>query len=259
MSAKASAGTLDFSEQHKGRKQFEATPLKEKTSKNLLYVAMVSMVMLFAGLTSAVIVSKGGHFWVNIKLPVAFWYSSGLILVSSFTAILAQKAIAKNNIGNTKILLFITLLLGIGFGVSQFIGYGQLIDRGFHLTSRVMTDEGEFIPKGEYGKDFTVSWKGKELKYEDGIFYLPDRPLNAVERLELTRSRNTSSSFLIFLSFLHLLHMVGGIIYLMFVTLFAFQERFSASNYLKIKLSNVYWHFLGILWIYLFVFLQYIH
>jgi len=258
MSANASAGVMDFTKNNNPRR-FKVTPLKEKTSKNLLYVAMISMVMLFAGLTSAVIVSKGGHFWVNISLPVAFWYSSGIIVLSSLTAIMAQRAIAKNNLQGTKILLLITLVLGLGFGVSQFMGYWQLVDGGFHLTSRIMTDEGEFIPKGQYGKDFTISWKGEELKYEDGLFFTSKGPLNDVEKLELTRTRNTASSFLIVLSALHLAHMIGGIIYLIFVTLFAFQYRFDSHNYLKIKLSNIYWHFLGILWIYLFVFLQYIH
>lgn len=258
MSTPTAAGVIDLSGNASPRVP-EVTPLKERTSKNLLYVAMVSIIMLFAGLTSAVIVSKGGHFWVNIALPTAFWYSSGLIVLSSFTAILAQRSIAKNNMDNTKFLLLVTLLLGIGFGISQFYGYKQLIDRGFYLTSRVMTDDGEFIPKGEYGKDFTISWKGEVMKYEEGIFFTSKGPLTAVERLELTRTRNTASSFLVFLSFLHLLHMVGGIIYLMVVAIMAFQYRFNSSNYLKIKLSNIYWHFLGILWIYLFVFLQYIH
>lgn len=256
MNTMTSAGTYEMA----GNNQATDEKLRnERTKRLLLYFGMVGMVMLFAGLTSAVIVSKGGHFWVNIKLPVAFWYSSGLIVVSSLTAILAQRAIAKNKQGATKIMLLITLMLGIGFGVAQFVGYGQLVNHGFHLTSRVMTDEGEFIPKGEYGKDFTVSWKGQELRYEDGLFFLPDRPLNAVEKLELTRSRNTASSFLIVLSFLHLLHMVGGVLYLLAVNIMAFKGRFSSDNYMKIKLNNIYWHFLGILWIYLFVFLQYIH
>lgn len=257
MSATTTAGAFDLS--GKPAQDTDQKLRKERTSKLLLYFGMVGMVMLFAGLTSAVIVSKGGHFWVNINLPVAFWYSSGIIVLSSLTAIMAQRAIAKNNQQATKFLLLVTLVMGIGFGISQFQGYWQLVDGGFHLTSRVMTDEGEFIPKGQYGKDFTISWKGEVLKYEEGIFFTSKGPLNEVEKLELMRSRNTASSFLIVLSALHLLHMVGGVLYLLFVTLFAFQHRFNSSNYLKIKLSNIYWHFLGILWIYLFVFLQYIH
>jgi cytochrome c oxidase subunit III len=259
MSATLSAQPLDTSNQKTGRKVEPVDPTYEKAKKNVMYFAIVSIIMLFGGLTSAVIVSKGGNFWVSTKLPAAFWISSALILAGSLTAIMAQNAIAKNKFEATKLFTTVTLVLGIGFGIFQFQGYKQMVDGGYLLTSRILDDEGKFIPTGEYGKDFTVSWQGETLKYEDGIFYKKTGPLSEVEKLKLTWTRNTSSSFIYILTFLHLLHMIGGIIYLMVVTVFAYQYRFNSSNYLKIKLSNIYWHFLGILWIYLFVFLQYIH
>lgn len=259
MSASISAQTLDNAEKKSGRKILVSDPIKEKARKNVMYFAIVSMVMLFGGLTSAVIVAKGGNFWVSTRLPGAFWISSGLILLSSLTAILTQRAIAAGKLESTKLFISITLLLGIGFGIFQFQGYKQMVDGGYLLTSRIMDDDGSFVPTGVYGKDFTVTWKGESLKYEDGIFYKSTGPLSETEKLKLTWTRNTASSFIYILTFLHLLHMLGGIIYLLVVTVYAFQYRFNSSNYLKIKLSNIYWHFLGILWIYLFVFLQYIH
>ncbi|HLP14109.1 MAG TPA: cytochrome c oxidase subunit 3, partial [Flavobacteriales bacterium] len=117
----------------------------------------------------------------------------------------------------------------------------------------------KFVPTGKYGSDFTVTWRGEHLKFENGIFYKSTGPLNEQENLKLKWTRNTASSFVYILTFLHLLHMIGGILYVLFVTIYAFQLRFDSSNYLKIKLANIYWHFLGLLWIYLFVFLQYIH
>ena len=259
MSATISATTMNTNTNTSARKVIPVDPIHEKAKKNVMYFAIVSIVMLFGGLTSAVIVSKGGNFWVSTRLPTAFWISSGLILFSSLTAIFAKNAIAKNNFNGTKLFTTITLILGIGFGIFQYMGYKQLVDGGYLLTSRIMDDNGVFIPKGEYGKDFTVSWQGETLKYEEGIFFKKTGPLSENELLKLTWTRNTSSSFIYILTFLHLLHMLGGIIYLIVVTVFAYQYRFNSSNYLKIKLSNIYWHFLGILWIYLFVFLQYIH
>lgn len=254
-----SAQTINTSDKKSGRKVIPADPIHEKAKKNVMYFAIVSITMMFGGLTSAVIVSKGGNFWVSTKLPSAFWISSALILFGSLTAIIAKNAIAKNNFEATKLFTTITLLLGIGFGIFQFIGYQQMVKGGYFLTSRILDDDGKFVPTGEYGKDFVVTWQGEALKYENGIFYKKTGPISETEKLKLTWSKNTASSFIYILSFLHLLHMLGGIIYLMVVTVFAFQYRFNSSNYLKIKLSNIYWHFLGILWIYLFVFLQYIH
>ncbi len=259
MSATLSAQPINSSNERSGRKVVPLEPNFEKAKKNVMYFAIVSIIMMFGGLTSAVIVAKGGNFWVSTTMPAAFWISSGIILLGSLTAIMAKNAIAKNKLETTKLFTTITLVLGIAFGIFQFQGYKQMVDGGYLLTSRILDDEGKFVPTGEYGKDFTVSWQGETLKYEDGIFYKKTGPLSEVEKLKLTWTRNTSSSFIYILTFLHLLHMIGGIIYLMVVTVFAYQYRFNSSNYLKIKLSNIYWHFLGILWIYLFVFLQYIH
>lgn len=234
--------------------------LKEKTAKNLLWVGIISIIMMFGGLTSAVIVSQGGNFWVNVKLPAAFWISSGLVLAGSLLLVMAKRAVAQNNLGQTKMLLTLTLLIGFGFGITQFWGYKQMVENGHFLTGKIIDPYTKtFIPKGEYGKDFTLSWKGEELKYENGIFYSSTGPLSEAAVLKLQGEDNTSSSFIYFLSFLHLLHLVGGVIYLMVVTTMAFRERFSPANHLKIKLCGIYWHFLALLWIYLFVFLQYIH
>lgn len=233
--------------------------IKEKVSKNLLWFGIIGIVMMFSGLTSAVIVSKGGNFWININMPMAFWISTGLILLSSLTINMARTSILKNNKSATKFLVLITLLLGIAFSISQFMGYKQLFDGGHAFTSRIFDDQGNPIPKGQYGKDYSISYKGEILKMEEGIFFKSTGPLSDTERLKLINTRNTSSSYLYMLTFLHFLHMAGGLIYLIVVSVMAFREKFDSSNCLKIKLSGIYWHFLGILWIYLFVFFQFIH
>ena len=61
----------------------------EKMKKNLVYVSCFSIVMLFAGLSSAYIVSMGDAFWLETALPSAFWWSTGCITLSSLTFIVA--------------------------------------------------------------------------------------------------------------------------------------------------------------------------
>ena len=53
---------------------------QNKAKKNLVYIGMFSVVMFFAGLTSAYIVSMGDSFWVKTQLPQAFWISTVIIL-----------------------------------------------------------------------------------------------------------------------------------------------------------------------------------
>ena len=63
--------------------------------KNLVYVSMFSIIMMFAGLTSAYIVSMGDSFWLKFTLPTAFWISTGLIALSSICIQASQYSFAK--------------------------------------------------------------------------------------------------------------------------------------------------------------------
>jgi len=68
---------------------------------------------------------------------------------------------------------------------------------------------------------------------------------------------NASGSFLYVLTGLHLLHLVGGIFALLVVWIKSTQEKYNSENYLGIRLCAIFWHFLDLLWIFLFVFLLY--
>lgn len=225
-----------------------------RAKKMLLYLAIFSMVMFFAGLTSAYVVLMKGEYWVKIGMPNAFWISTALILISSFTFKLAVDATSKGNQKQTRILLLITLLLGVGFAASQFEGWKQLIERGHFISGSI-----ESI-SGTYGEDYTVVFKGKELVQVDGNFYFPDDN----ERTETLNERvlsksNTASSFIYVLSGLHLLHLAGGLLFLIYLVIKSFRVQVSATNNLGYKQGATYWHFLDILWVYLFLFLLFIH
>ena len=235
--------------------------VKEKAAKNLLTIGIISIIMMFGGLVSAFIVGQGGNFWVNLNLPNAFWISSGIIIASSLTINLALSFIKRNDAKKSNLMLLLTLVLGIAFGFYQFKGWGQLIERGSFFIGPIMdkTDGGFFL-KGEYGKDFTVSFGSEELVYENLRLYFPDgRELSAIQYDNLMNQRNTASSYYYLFTFLHLLHLVGGILYLIGVTVRGYLNQFSADNYLKIKLISIYWHFIDALWLFLFLFLQFIH
>ncbi len=114
----------------------ELKAAKQKTAKPMLWIAIVSMVMMFAGLTSAYIVSSNREDWVNFQMPSAFYVSTLLIVLSSITFVLAKVFIRKDNRQLTSIMLLSTLGLGIGFIFFQFEGYRQLTDLGLYLTGK---------------------------------------------------------------------------------------------------------------------------
>lgn len=220
----------------------------------LLYLAIFSMVMFFAGLTSAYVVLMKGEFWVNIEIPRAFYFSTAIIIVSSLTIKLAVDASKKGVQKMVQLMLSLTLVLGLAFAWSQFQGWQQLVDRGLSVSGNI-----ESIT-GTYGEDYTVIFKGKELVKVDGQLYFPDdqqRDESLNERV-LSKS-NTASSFIYTLSGLHLAHMIGGLIYLIYLVIRSYGFSFNASNNLSVKQGATYWHFLDILWVYLFLFLLFIH
>ncbi|MAM05028.1 MAG: cytochrome oxidase subunit III [Flavobacteriales bacterium] len=69
---------------------------------------------------------------------------------------------------------------------------------------------------------------------------------------------NVAGSFLYVLTLAHLAHLIGGLVVLT-ITLFKCKRmQYSKDNYLGMSLGFTYWHFLTILWIYLFFFLKYL-
>lgn len=117
----------------------------DRSKKLLLWFAMISFVMVFAGLTSAYIVSKSRTDWKNFEMPSAFLISTVVILISSLTFYLAKKAIKSDNHSLTTTYLLITLGLGLAFVYFQFEGFSQLIKLGLYWTGPTSTITTSFL------------------------------------------------------------------------------------------------------------------
>jgi cytochrome c oxidase subunit III len=94
--------------------------------KFTLWVAIGSIVMMFAGLTSAFIVKSNQTNWVPVNIPLVFWISTALIVVSSLTVQMALRSFKQRGMQAYRLLIGLTLLLGIAFVVLQWIGFQQL-------------------------------------------------------------------------------------------------------------------------------------
>lgn len=106
-----------------------------RAKKMMLWFGIGSLIMSFAGLTSAVIVSSKRPDWLkDFQLPDAFIVSTVIIILSSVSLILAKRALKANNRQATTVWLLVTLILGITFICSQFIGFGQIIQWGYNFT-----------------------------------------------------------------------------------------------------------------------------
>jgi len=183
--------------------------------KFALWVAMGSIAMMFAGLTSAYVVKQAGGNWRSYHLPFVFWISTIAIILSSITIALGLKAFKNRQIPKYKKLITITLILGFAFGALQFLGFYELY-----------TQPQQVILNGELEQRF----------------------------LPVTIPGNPAESFLFVIAGLHLAHILGGIIALAIVFFKAFRKRVKVYNTTGLEIVASYWHFVDVLWIYLFVF-----
>ena len=411
--------------------QFDSNKQKEKVYSSLVLVGVIGSIMLFAGLSSAVLVRKMDKFWVNIHLPNEFIFSTIIILFSSITFYLALKSGRKGQRKKLIQLLVVTFLLSIAFTFFQFKGwssyyksgnaiksfvtfvYGQygkdfkvmkgadIVDYDgenyvvgnqiiddvelekiksflgqicgnstsyreakfnlenydnpfsiqdvstkqklqskdgtlfldnvplseerknelFKFSFGVYNDQPFFMLKGEYGKDFSISLNGEDLIYSKKKLYFPEKELNSDERnainkkvyqsgkeyiiksgevfldgkevndfesnfqldqnidievkngvwkqtkqelnanqyAEFYQTSNVSSSFVWVLTIIHFLHLILSLSTMAVVINRANKGLYNAENVAGLRAVSVFWHFVGFLWLYLYVFLEYIN
>jgi cytochrome c oxidase subunit III len=225
-----------------------------RTRQMITWFLIFAIVMFFAGLTSAYVVSMGSGYWVHMDLPQAFYISTAAILVSSLFAQAALWAAGKGRTALVTPLLVVTLVLGGVFTWSQFKGWSQLVERGQYVVGGVMN------VRGTYGEDYTISRQGEVLVEENGNFYLPgdqarQKPVNA----DLEEHRNTAGSYLYALTAAHLFHVGFGLLSLLVMIAMSAVGRYSSSSHAGLWSGVVYWHFLGGLWVYLLLFLTFVH
>ena len=173
--------------------------------KFLLWVAIASIIMTFAGLTSAYLVKKENSNWLEFSIPSVFSISTAVIVLSSIVMHFAVKAFKSRAINRYRMLITVTGILGLAFCVLQFVGYQTLEQTGISI---------------------------------------------------LGTGSNPSASFLGVISGFHILHVLGGIIALIIVVIKSYTSKLKAYDSTLVENTATYWHFVDILWIYLFIFLN---
>ncbi len=114
---------------------YSANPSEEKAIQNkslrsILWIGIVSIVMLFAALTSAYIIRLNAGNWMHFELPSTFYISTLVIVLSSATMWWSYYAVKLNRLPHVKVALFLTLVLGFLFVYFQFKAWADLVDGG---------------------------------------------------------------------------------------------------------------------------------
>lgn len=105
--------------------------------KFTLWVGIGSILMMFAGLTSAYIVKRNQANWTTFDLPQAFWYSTAVIIASSLTLMVAVRSFKERAMPRYRLMMAVTMVLGVLFIAFQVIGFQQLWSKGITLQANV--------------------------------------------------------------------------------------------------------------------------
>ena len=117
-----------------------------RAKKMMLWFGIISMVMTFAGLTSAYVVSKNRPDWLSdFELPISFLWSTLVIIGSSITLMLSKKMIKSGDRRNASAFLIGTLILAILFIVFQFYSFSEIVQSGYYFTGSESTITTSFI------------------------------------------------------------------------------------------------------------------
>lgn len=119
--------------------------IRSKAAKPLLYIAMGSMVMLFAALLSAYVVSMSEAKWLKFNLPNSFWFGTAALLISSVTINISLEGAKKNNFKNVKIGALLTLFLGLLFVLFQVLGWEELVEQKIFFAGKQSSASGSFL------------------------------------------------------------------------------------------------------------------
>ncbi|WP_154852270.1 cytochrome c oxidase subunit 3 [Cyclobacterium xiamenense] len=176
-------------------------PLSMHPKKFALWLFIVSVVMVFAGMTSAYIVRQSEGNWLEFDLPDVFWYNSGIIVLSSLSIHWSYLSAKKDEFNSLKLGLIATTLLGLAFLVGQWYSWIALVEQDVYFVG------------------------------------------------------NPAGSFMYVFTGLHGLHLVSGVIFLIIVLISSLGNKIHSQNMPQLEMCVTYWHFLGGLWLYLFMFL----
>ncbi len=105
--------------------------------KFTLWIAIGSITMMFAGLTSAYIIKRNQPNWLEFNLPVVFWYSTVAIIASSISLWLSLRSFKEKEMAKYRRWLVATFFLGIVFVGLQVVGFVELWRQGLTMTKNV--------------------------------------------------------------------------------------------------------------------------
>ncbi len=123
--------------ENKSTKAAENKPiLAFPVAKFFLYGFLVSITVLFISLTAAYLLSKPTWQWTVFRFPKAFFWSTIVLALSSYTMYKSKKSFERSNALEFVKMLQYTFGLSAAFVIGQLIGWYSLYAKGIYLAGK---------------------------------------------------------------------------------------------------------------------------
>lgn len=181
-------------------------------------VALAPIAMLFVAFTSAYIVRQGlGEDWRSMELPDILWINTAILLASSITLELARRSMAHQ--AAPAEVPAVPGVAPVNASSAPWLSITVVLGLGF----------------------LAGQWMAWSQLARQGIFI----------------SSNPSNSFFYLLTGTHAIHLVGGVLALFYAAATAILSQAWERRRMVVEVTSWYWHFMAVLWIYIFALLQF--
>jgi cytochrome c oxidase subunit 3 len=254
--------------------------------KLAMWLFLVTEIMFFTGLIGTYIVLRNGsRSWPTPhQVHLIEWvgaFNTFVLICSSLTVVLAHWAIGKGNVKLAALYVVITLVLGAVFLAVKAFEYNSKFAHNIlpgHIFERFDAPNGP-DSLGELRRQLSAIVEGKTPAKTDAkeacaallaaLQVTPDHPPLSAEELAARVNKihgmdpdmhltpaiqygNLWASCYFAMTGFHALHVLGGLVVFIIILTMAAVGRLGVQHTSMLELTGLYWHFVDIVWIFLF-------
>jgi cytochrome c oxidase subunit III len=220
------------------RHHFETIGQQNDATNFAMWLFLLTEVMFFGGLFTAYLIYRNWYYPAFVagshQLDVRWGTLNTLVLIfSSFTMAMGVWCAETRRRKGLVLSLTLTLLLGLAFLGIKTVEYGEKIEKhhvpGFHYSLQSFLDPA----------------------HDENARKYDDKPLP----LDMARHTEVYFSLYFAMTGMHALHMIIGVGILVFMIFRARAGAYTTGHVTFVENFGLYWHFVDIIWIYLFALL----
>jgi cytochrome c oxidase subunit III len=235
---------------------FDSMPQQKEAAVLGMWTFLLTEILFFGGLFMAYMLYR---IWYHDAFVAAsssialFWGALNTVVLigSSLTMAMAVRSAQTSQRKATVVWLVLTMILGAVFLGVKVIEYADKFEHHHVPGPNFVWEE---HPAGAEGGVVEGAAAQAAGGAEHGTVAAPATHAAAAASRDPALQQHTQIFFSLYFTMtgLHALHMIIGIALLAVITWMAWQGRFDAQYYTPVEMSGLYWHFVDIVWIYLF-------